>query len=249
MKLTSLIILGALVGGGAYLFIAKPAWFQNLLSKGEGLATGYVPAQTPTEAMDLFAKAIKNRKFSTAAQYVTGNYADQLKRGHEAAAEMGTVIDGIWEYAKNKGFDSDSAMVMLLKLDPFPPHFTVSGAPVKKGDTKAVGALKMDTLFYPNPNKINWGQFDPLVMTQPLLVQGLFNPGAEIQEVVDGDKKIWKLKVDVNNTQADALTYYMSKHKSYLSALTIFKRDATNNRHDTKEEFTSRLLEVIQKSK
>ena len=76
MRLTSLIILLALVGGGIYV-----VFYTDLLKKGQEAIQGYHDAKTPQEAMDLFRKAIQSRKYDTAARYVTNAYGVHFDHG------------------------------------------------------------------------------------------------------------------------------------------------------------------------
>lgn len=253
MRLTSLLVLAAIVAAGVGIFGfnaygLRDKIFQTAHEAKEGLQ-GFSAAKSPMEALDLFGKAIKKRQFNTAAKYVSGNFAEQLTRAHDAASSMGEVIDAITSYARNKGFDSDKAMFVLYRIDPFPTNFSVAGDPVKKGDL-TVGGFKSEPLSYnmPNPQEVADIMKNPL-MTNPLNVPQLFTTGVQLVEVGDGNDKVWKLKIDVPPNQVQAITYYIEKHKSYHSALDNFRKNATNNRHDDKAEFTNRLLDAVRASK
>src|SRR5262245_27012338 len=199
MRVTSLLILAAIVGGIGYVLIFQRDWLFNLFNKGGDLAAGYTDAKNPQEAIDLFTKAIKARKFKTAAKYVKGNYKEQLERAHDAASSMGAVIDRIVTYAKNKGFDSEGAMTILYNLDPFPPYFSPAGAPVKdkKDETKAIGNLKMEWTYPTDPRegatlaKLNY-PFNALV---PVTWKAGVSVG--LIEETAGDAKVWKVFIDV----------------------------------------------------
>src|SRR5262249_13217264 len=132
MRLTSLLILLAIVGGGIYV-----VFYTDLLKRGEEWARGYKDATTPLEAMDSFKRAITDRRFTMAAKYCTGDYAEQLKRADEAARAMGTLIDGLYTKMQNKGYESDKSVATLNKLDLFPTWFKVKGTPEQHGDDKA----------------------------------------------------------------------------------------------------------------
>src|SRR5262245_549543 len=133
MRLTSLLVLLAIVGGGIYV-----VFFTDWLKKGEDILKGYHDAKSPQEAMDLFRKAIQARQYETAAKYCTGAYAEQLKRAHTAAREMGTTIDQLYAQMEKKGFNSDKAVSALNKLDAFPTWFKVK-LTLKQNEDKATG--------------------------------------------------------------------------------------------------------------
>lgn len=249
MKLSSLLGLAVVVLGLGYVLVFQWGWVKSMFKTGTELAEGYTDAKSPQEAIQLYAKAIKARKFKTAAKYVKGNYKEHLERAHDGASEMGDLIDKIVTYAKNKGFDSDSAMTMLLLLDAYPPYLAVAGEPVldKKAAGMAWGQLRFEWNYGKGDLRDLAGinlPFSP----QPLNVPSLF-VSAQILEEASGEDKIWKLHIEAPQVQAEAITLYLSKYKAYHSALENFHRDMTNNRHDTKEEFKSRLLEVVRASK
>src|SRR5262245_6689654 len=111
MRLTSLLVLLAIVGGGIYV-----VFFTDWLKKGEDILKGYHDAKSPQEAMDLFRKAIQARQYETAAKYCTKEYAEQLKRGHAAARDMGTAIDSLHEFMSpqtGSGFQTEAAVTAL----------------------------------------------------------------------------------------------------------------------------------------
>ena len=249
MKLTSLLILAAVVLGIGYVAVFKWDWVKSMFQTGTEVAGGYTDAKSPQEAIQLFTKAIKARKFKTAAKYVKGNYKEHLERAHDGASEMGDTIDKIVTYAKNKGFDADSAMTLLMVLDPYPPYFSVEGEPVKdkKDEKRAWGKVKPEWTY----SKGDLRDFANLNLPwppNPLNVPALF-VAIPIEEESSGESKIWKLHIESPQIQAEAITQFLSKYKSYHSALENFNRDMTNNRHDTKEEFRTRLFEVVRASK
>lgn len=248
MRLTSLLILAALLLGVGYVAIFKRDWVMNLFRSGAEAAEGYTNAESPRQAMDLFTKAVHARKFKTAARYVKGNYKEQLERAHEAAAEMGALLDKIVRYARNKGFDSDTTLAMLARLDPFPPYFEVEGEPIpdKKDAGKAYGRCK-PAWSYLHPDVRELNGLGLTLPSQPLTPATWYTGTPLVEEHADG--KQWKLHIEVTTAQVNAISEYLNRYRSYQSALENFHRDMTNNRHDTKEEFKSRLLEVVRASK
>lgn len=247
MRLTSLLILLALIAGGVYV-----VFFTDWLKKGREAVEGYYDAKTPQEAMDYFRKAIQNRKYETAAKYVTKDYAEQLKRAHTAASEMGSVIDSIWGYMDKSGFKPEKAVTVLAALDPFPTWFKVKDAPKQKDD-KAVGLYEAEPPSQFNPASVAGATagFDMKMLSNPLVPQTMRHPiiglgGGPVALVKEDD--VWKLDVKVPPAQVQAIGHYIDNYKSYHTALTTFRRDATNQRYETKEKFGSELLDVIRAS-
>ena len=54
-----------------YFIFLTPPWAKDLYLK----ARGYGPAETATDALDKFLKAVKNRDMDTASRFVTAEYA------------------------------------------------------------------------------------------------------------------------------------------------------------------------------
>jgi len=247
MRVSSLIILVVLVLGAGYVFLIRPPWVQDLWRRG----TGYAPAATPTEAVDRFIKAVKARDLATAATYCNSEYAELLKRGADANAEMGKVIDGISEYMTNAGLATDKCIIFLHYLDAFPTNIKMVAAPKEKGDT-AIAVCQLDVQGVKGDITDPQGFFSDLqsvdgrMFSRVLLSPALINPrGFELAK--EGD--VWKLKIPVPNAQVQAADYYVSNYKAYHTGLTVFRRDVTNERYSSKTEFERELLKVLQEAK
>ena len=78
VRLIVLILVGLLFFGGHYMVVFKRGDVNKTLG-------GYKKAATPQEAADMFKKAITDRDYAIAADYCTKDYAEQLKRGNDAA--------------------------------------------------------------------------------------------------------------------------------------------------------------------
>jgi hypothetical protein len=247
MRLTSLIILLALVGGAVYV-----VFFTDWLKKGQEALQGYHDAKTPQEAMDYFRKAVQARKYDTAAKYVTTAYAEQLKRAHEAASDMGALIDKLYNQMKNKGYNSDKAVTVLNMLDMFPTWFKVKDTPKEK-DGKALGiyAPEDKTQVLGNLGGIgaNW---DKDMFSQPLVpatINGKLGLLVEGPVAIVKDGEIWKLDIPLAPGQANRIAHYIDHYKSYHTALSGVSSNFTNQRYETKEKFADDLIRVIGESK
>src|SRR6476620_3081428 len=96
-RMMTIVALLAVVGIGGFLFMFKREAMQELVAGGRG----YPKAKTAQECVDLFQKALKDRKYDMAGRYCTKDYAEQLKRGNDAAQELGIAIDDLKHRMKN----------------------------------------------------------------------------------------------------------------------------------------------------
>ena len=77
--IVQLALLG-IIGGVAYLAIFKRDEVMALFKKVKKEAQGYKEAKTPDEAMDYFNKALEDRDYEAASDYLTGEFAVQLRK-------------------------------------------------------------------------------------------------------------------------------------------------------------------------
>jgi len=250
MRVSSLVILLAIVGGIAYV-----AMFTDWFSKGRNLAEGYTAAKTPEEAVTLFAKAVKARRAKVAAMYCTEAYAEQLKKAHEAVAEVGPTVDKIREYAKNKGWQTDKALAVLHYFDPLP---AMTPSPVKKVDDKSAD-VKLDVDdpgFTQLGNPQNFDSlkgFRPTLFSRPLLPAPMAgNPAINLSVVkIVKVGEEWKLDVVVSDVQKAAITDYLNNYKSLRNGLDAFRQDLVSESRtiSTKADFENRLNTAVTDSK
>src|SRR5262249_39061832 len=141
MRVTSLLILLALIGGAACVWFSQHAWWMGLLRKGQNRTAGDNVGRTPSETREHAAKGVKDANYQAAALYCTGDYAVELKRCHEAARSIGKDIDKLQNLMVEKNRDTQNSKALLHYLDPFPPNLKVRGEPKQKGDDKAIGVF------------------------------------------------------------------------------------------------------------
>ena len=221
----------------------------DLANKGVQSATGYTPAKTPSEAMDLFQEAIQKRKYKFAAIYCSKNYAEVLERVGGSAAELGGTIDQIRDYAKEKALLTDHVVIALHKLDPFPKNFKIKGPPVQKGDAKAIGMITWDTLALKDPKT----QFDPVIQQ---LDMSMFNnvlalpvSSASLQGIeLLKDGEAWKLNLPITPQWEAAANLFNERYKAYQKELGAFKIYMENDRY-TPESFEADVLKAFRDAK
>jgi hypothetical protein len=247
MRLISLIILVAVVGGIGYVLIFKRDKLAEKVDEGLRLAQGYKAAQTPAEAMDLFLKAIKDRDYKTASIYCMGDYAEQLAKAHDAGRQVGRQIDGIVRYMNDKGLKTDKAMTLLYSLDPFPSNFKVKDAPQKKGEDKAIGQFEMEFISGTNdvfqiPQNLDLLMFKHNLAPVDISVVEIAHTGKE-------KEKVWKLNFPLIPGQTQFIAHFIDHHKSYVTGLDRFRGELTNERFASKREFENEVIKVLTDAK
>lgn len=213
--------------------------------------SGYSPAKTPGEAMTNFREAIHKRKFKIAAAYCTKSYADMLERAHPAASELGTTIDQIRDYAKEKGLLTDRTAMALQRLDPFPRNFNLQGQPVvsKDDDKKATGVFVWEMIPLRDPAKVatdaDLAQLDPTMFNMVLAPDYVFTQPIELVK----DKDEWKLNIQTNQQWETNVNLFVDRYKSYNTALNSFRIYMTNQRYDTPLSFEGDVMGKLKEAK
>jgi hypothetical protein len=257
MRLISLLILVAIVGGGAFVFFFKPEWIGMAKKKiGEAIQThieGYPPAKSQREAMDQFLKAVKARNYKAAAVYSTKDYADELIKAHDGARALGNAIDSVSSYLEEKQLGSDKATQLLVMLDPFPAAY-LEGSVKEVEKDKKLAAFLFKLPAFPQgyrPNEL--GSLDPKIIgINALGAPTLNKPGNmglhEFKSEGEGDTMTWKIDFQVTEPVHEALKYFNSNYKRYVSAMDNFR---TTIRTDStlRDKVAPELLDVLNKSK
>lgn len=214
MRVSSLLILAILVVTALYFIFLTPPWAKDMYLK----ATGYGPAETPTDAVDKFLKAVKNRDLDTASRFVTAEYAAQMKRGATATKELGPVLDGIYTYMKNKGLATDKSVTYLHFLDPLPTNLSMGAAPKELDAAKARGFIKMEDIwpdnsrsaFAPGGLPAELGQVDVRMFNRVFMPGAIFDPRG-IELVKEGSE--WKLNLGLAPGQVQFIDHYLNNYK------------------------------------
>src|SRR5262245_37570001 len=116
----------------------------GLFKKARSSLKGYKEARTPDEAMDYFNKAMENRDYSEAANYLDGEYAVQFRKVADKAEKLGKAIDD-FRYAMEKhGIRSPRVDTLLAGLEPFPKRLRVTDNIKKKGE-EAIAPVAVET--------------------------------------------------------------------------------------------------------
>jgi hypothetical protein len=256
MRLRSMIVLLiilVLIGSAVYIGFRKREWWMPYFTKARQMAEGYTPAKTPDEARDKFRTAVKDRDYESAAVYCTADYADQLRRGAEAATALGKAIDNLEGQMEVEGVKSDKVRIVLRYLEPFPKEIKLSNLE-KKGDDKAVVTLEEDfgglqpVNFRSEEWKVDLSVFRALAGgPEGNLALGQRVPITLIREG-QGDAAAWKLDIPVKPEDRTRVDTLKDKYKNYVKALEKLQVEVRTDAV-TKTDLERRLRTELEEAK
>jgi hypothetical protein len=275
MRLVSLLVLIALVGGAAYVWFFQRDWLFQKADEAKRLAQGYTAAKTPSAAVDNFTKAINKRDYEAAAIYCSADYAELLKKAHKAAQALGEAIDSVTGAMDRHNIDSPNSQFVLSLLDPFPTSLKVvsvekQGDESKKGDKKGKDKHKSDkkgedagqseekgenlaigvfSLGLPPAPRADLGKDWGL---DPRMIRTLSQQFPLTVEVrAEGkEDKVWKIQIPKLTVTVQRLTidHLIGNYKNYVRGLQGLRRDALRDA-GTKAEFERELKKMLSESK
>jgi hypothetical protein len=226
MRLTSLVVLLALVGGAGYVLLFQRDWLFSKAEEGKQLLAGYSSASTPNEAMDLFRKAVKNRDYRAAAKYCTGDYAEQLAKHGSAIYEIGDLVDRVKNMMSEKGFNNLNAQALVYYLDPFPTELKVKDVRTVKGKKgeHTVGEFQLEERVPGPPNfgrevdaRMFRNAFHP--GTNELRADGLHVLRVELKAEGESDSKVWKLVIPLSAAKRGDMQFFLDNYRAYATGL------------------------------
>ncbi|MBA4188860.1 MAG: hypothetical protein C0467_12755 [Planctomycetaceae bacterium] len=233
-----LLVLIALVGGGAYLFMFKKA-------DTERAVKGYKKAETPQIAADMFKEAIKNREFNMAAFYCTTGYAEQLKRGHEAANKLGTAIDNLAYQMNERKLMRDEVKLVLYALDPFPKEFQVTVGK-ESGDTaEGTFVFSGPGMSGDTPSSGTWNMKPEIFH---VYIRSMKTP--KPNTVVAPMKKEageWKFDFAADNNLQLRVAYMNDKYMNYVNPMEKVTQEVKNE-PETRENATARIKTLMEQA-
>lgn len=254
MRLTSLIVLLAIVGGAGYVLIFKRDWLFSKAKEGIQLAQGYTPAKSPREAMEQFMKAVKARDYDAAARYCTGDYEEKLRKAHKGASTLGSLIDDINSQIDDKGFRTEKTTFLLYFLDPFPTNFAIGELKEDKKDPdKAIGYYKLEQINIGLQPPTDVKSVDDKMFTQclrnpvisPLIVKPM---PIEIKAVNKDGEKHWFIHAPMTELNHAQILYFIDHYKAYVEGMSDFKTRLRQGRY-LKDQIYNELSGVLRQSK
>lgn len=206
------------------------------------MAKGYKSAETPQAAADMFKKAIEAREYEYAADYCTPDYAEQLKRGHEASSEFAIALDNLMYQMKERDLIRDETKVVFYKLDPFPKDITITVGKESGDSAVATIAFSPPDAKGGGPATTDWKLDDGIqqVFVRPLKFTG-YTTQVELKKV-DGK---WKFDFRPDNTVAQRVGRMNDKYKQYVNPFEMVTQEVKND-PNTRENVTKRLRDLIE---
>jgi hypothetical protein len=257
-KLIVIVLLLAAAGGGYYLWKSggdvKKAVQDIKHDAGTvaGEASGFPAAKTPKEAVDLFTKAIKERKYDMAAKYCTSAYADELKRANKEAEKLGEALDNLTSQMASRNVANDEMRWVLFYYDPFPKDFTITVE--KPTDTEAVGVMTPPLPQVNNQQAVfdaKWNVDDsfmnalypypPLHRVVPSLPQ-------KVKMVKEGEE--WKFDFPDPAAVQQSVTRIKNRGSYYANQLTNLSSELkTDASTQSQQGFKARLKTILEEAK
>lgn len=230
-RIITIVGLVVVLGVGGFLYLFKREAVAELFDG----ARGYPQAKTPQECVDNFKKAVSERKYDKAAKYCTKEYAEQLKKGADAAHDIGTAIDDLSHRMKNDGVLTSEIEYILFLNDPLPPDVKMTVQ--SPGDKEATALISVDNPVLQSKPTKTW-KFDP----QFIKAYYFDYPRAEVKLVKEGDH--WKIDIPVTPDMRNRVDRLVRVHKDYVNALKKMSEEVRTER-TTKVDVTNRLEELL----
>ena len=254
VRVIVIAVVLAAVGGGIYFVVKNKGNVKDAVEevkkdaqdarKGAGHivdeARGYPDAKTPKEAADLFTKAIKERKYKTAAKYCTAKYGELLTDGDAAGNKLGEAIDNLSGQMTLRNVMNDEMKTVLYVFDPFNKAITITVGNESEKEALATLVPNLPTLTGQSNPFTNW-KIDPSFW-------GAFTGGPlvvplKVKLVKEGD--VWKF--DFPNTVAVqvGVARLKDRHNVYVQKMETISKEIKNDA-DTKENVLRRMKELFE---
>jgi hypothetical protein len=233
--------------GIAYIALFKRDAVMSLFNQGALAAQGFTPAKTPSEALDSFRKAIKERNYAAAEMYLGGDYSEQFHKGAKNGQNLGIAIDNLFNAMEKTGTKSDKVKLVLRLLDPFPATLKVLKVE-PNGDKSAYAILTEES---GSPLDIR-GTFQDWTI-DPRMFRSLFRsvpPDGRVELRKEGDSANgqWKIFLPVTPELRSCVDYLAENGSNYVNAINRVKEDLKNDA-TTKESLENALKKALEESK
>ena len=233
--------------GIAYLALFKRDAVMSQANQVKLAAMGYTPAKTPDEALDSFRRAIKERNYEAAKQYLGGEYFGQFDKGAKNGQNLGVAIDNLFSTMDTTGTKSNKVKLVLRLLDPFPA--TLKVLKVEQAGDK--GAYALLTEESGSALEIQ-GTFQDWKV-DPRMFRSLFRSvppdgRVELRKEGDGGNGQWKIYLPVTPQLRLCVDYLADNGSNYVNAINRVKEDLKNDA-TTKESLENALKQVLEESK
>ncbi len=240
-NLLILIAVLALAGGIGYVVFFR--W-----GDANRAAKGFKKADSPQVCAEMFRKAIKEREYEIASDYVTAAYAEQLKKVHEEAKSLGESIDNLESQINSRGLMRDEMQLVLFSLDPFPKNIEMVTSDETTSTPKATMTITLPKVGNSQANNGLWNiRNDILLGLVPTLGRDRTLRSNKIMFNMKKEGEVWKLDIPVDSTLQSSVTVLKDKYKNFVNPIDDVKGnlkiDAT-----TKENVSSELKRLLEQA-
>jgi hypothetical protein len=249
-KLIPGILLGAVILAlGVFYFV--PSTRPGIVDGWFKAAQGYNPAKSPEDCLDQFKRAITNRQYDVAQDYLAGDYLELFKKGAADARELARGIDELADVMKTTGVKSDKVDVLLYWLDPF-PAFQYDVKNKSSGSVTALIHWRDDApRVQAGLQSLSTERYDILpLMLHSLLPTGTTLP-APMAVTLKETNGVWKIEMPVqfgDRHLRNCVEALRKNATNYRNALADIKNSIKNN-PAVKEDFEREFKSNIEKAK
>lgn len=238
-KLIIQLMLVAIVIGAGYLFLFKKKDVTERVKSSVQQIRGYTTAKSPTEAIDNFQKAIKNRDYETAAEYCGPDYAEQLRKAAPVAKDLGNEIDNLLYKMEERKVSSEQVRVVLALLEPFPNNIVMV---VKNpGTDKAIAVIDEKGTGVKDLGKQQHWKIDlGMIRTLQRDVPG------EVEVRKSGDT--WKIYFPAGPNLQLAVSHLKDHGQDYVNAINRVKNELQSKSILTRDELETSLKSEFEKA-
>lgn len=225
-----MLTFAGVIAFAAFMFLFQ----RDTLANWVDSARGYPQAKSPQQCVDLFLKAVKERKFDKAAKYCTKDYAEQLEKSADAARELGVAIDDLKYRMEKDGVGTSEMNYVIFVHDPLPTDITLT--------LQVTGESKAEARF---------AAIAPVIQSQSLgtwdldtkFQRGLYFYVPQVVQL-NRDGGNWKIDVPVVPAQREQVERMVSNHKDYVNAFKKMSEELRVER-TTKVEVERRFKELL----
>lgn len=237
-RILGLLVLVALVGGGAYVFLFKK-------TDAERTVKGYKKAETPQVAADMFKEAVKNRDYDMAALYCTAGYAEQLKRGGAAAKKLGTAIDNLSYQLNERKLARDEVKLVLALLDPFPKDIQITVGKESGGTAEGTIVFTGPATSGDNPSAGNWSLKPEIYLALVRSVKMSKGGTAVVPMKKEGEE--WKFDFPTDANLQQRVGYLNEKYMNYVNPMEKVTQEVKND-SAVREDVTNRIKTLLEQA-
>ncbi len=211
-------------------------------------AGGFKKADTPQVCGEMFRKAIREREYDIAADYVTQPYAEQLKKGAEPGKELGKSLDNLTEQLNSRGLMRDELQLVLFALDPFPKDVEVTTADETTSTPKATLLITAPKVGGSTASSGKWALKAEMLNTLvPTLGSDRILRTNKITFPMKKDGEVWKIDVPADTNLQTSVTTLKDKYKNFVNPIDDVKENLKTDA-TTKENVSGELKRMLEQA-